>query len=219
MFKPSHIFAFSLGAGLTLILMLFIGYQLDGDMGLCKLEAAGNPAETPVTCAREWIGALSGWIAASGALIVGLPTLKLLQQQIKIPVIEKQIQDNYEVADWISRCISDIRSYIESAPTETRSAKGWDTFIKDRMVLQYSGFPSSLAIEALNEVAIRKYYYDGNYLIKKDKKEKSINIQSMSVEDAKEGIDFTLGNLQEFSRNLFSENEKFYKWRRKHMPK
>ena len=81
MFKPSHIFAFSLGAGLTLILMLFIGYGLDGDMGFCKLEAARSPAETPVTCAREWIGALSGWVAAITAFVIGFPTLKYLKAQ------------------------------------------------------------------------------------------------------------------------------------------
>ncbi|WP_119309658.1 hypothetical protein [Cohaesibacter haloalkalitolerans] len=81
MFKPSHIYAFSLGAGVTLILMLFIGYGLDGNMGFCKLEAAGSPTETPVTCAREWIGALSGWVAAIVAYLVVRPQLKMMQLQ------------------------------------------------------------------------------------------------------------------------------------------
>ncbi|WP_319528969.1 hypothetical protein [uncultured Cohaesibacter sp.] len=93
MFKPTHIFAFSLGAGLTVLLMLFIGYQLDGDMGLCRLEAANSAAETPVTCAREWIGALSGWIAAAGALGVGLPTVAWLRAQTQLPTTEVEIAD------------------------------------------------------------------------------------------------------------------------------
>ena len=92
MFKPSHIFAFGLGAGLTVLLMLFIGYQLDGDMGFCRLEAAASAAETPVTCAREWIGALSGWVAAAGAISVGLPTLKWLKAQTQLNQTEQRIE-------------------------------------------------------------------------------------------------------------------------------
>ncbi|SFN60100.1 hypothetical protein SAMN04488056_101433 [Cohaesibacter marisflavi] len=91
MFKPSHIFAFSLGAGLTVLLMLFIGYGLDGNMGFCKLEAAGSPAETPVTCVREWIGALSGWVAAVGAIIIGFPTLRWLKVQAQDSHVKEMI--------------------------------------------------------------------------------------------------------------------------------
>nr|WP_321457207.1 hypothetical protein [uncultured Cohaesibacter sp.] len=92
MFKPSHIYAFSLGAGLTVLLMLFIGYGLDGDMGFCKLEAAKSAAETPVTCAREWIGALSGWVAALGAIGVGGPTLYWLKAQTQLAPTERQLE-------------------------------------------------------------------------------------------------------------------------------
>lgn len=42
MIKSSHILTFSFGAGVTALIMLGLGYQLDGDMGLCKLEASGN---------------------------------------------------------------------------------------------------------------------------------------------------------------------------------
>nr|WP_319516572.1 hypothetical protein [uncultured Cohaesibacter sp.] len=113
MFKPSHIYAFSLGAGLTLILMLFIGYGLDGDMGFCKLQAAGSAGETPVTCAREWIGALSGWVAAAGALAIGSPTLRWLKIQTQLRPMEKQIEK--------------IGSCIEFLKTE-----GFDAFYKNQ---------------------------------------------------------------------------------------
>lgn len=68
MIKSSHILIFSFGAGITVLIMLGLGYQLDGDMGLCKLEAADSSAETPATCFRSWLGALSGWVAAARSL-------------------------------------------------------------------------------------------------------------------------------------------------------
>ena len=99
MIKSSHILTFSFGAGVTVLIMLGLGYQLDGDMGLCKLEAAGNATETPATCFRSWIGALSGWVAAIAALLVGLPTIKLLKRQLALPVIEAQIVRENQLID------------------------------------------------------------------------------------------------------------------------
>lgn len=40
---------------------------------------------------REWIGALSGWIAAGGALAVGIPTIKTLRQQLRVPIVQAEI--------------------------------------------------------------------------------------------------------------------------------
>ena len=100
MFKPAHIYAFSLGAGLTLILMLFIGYGLDGDMGFCKLDAAGSTAETPVTCAREWLSTIATIVAAISATYIGIAANRFLRSQSTwtkyqaiSPKIERQIAE------------------------------------------------------------------------------------------------------------------------------
>ncbi|MCV6576286.1 MAG: hypothetical protein OIF58_11175 [Cohaesibacter sp.] len=91
MINPSHILTFSFGAGVTILIMLGLGYQLDGDMGLCKLEAANSAAETPATCLRSWLGALSGWVAVVGALGIGLPTLNWMRAQTQLPTVKAEI--------------------------------------------------------------------------------------------------------------------------------
>lgn len=68
---------------------------------------------------REWIGAFSGWAAALAAFAIGLPTLRALRDQSRIPILENEITSLLEKID----ILSSFREIIARIDNEGRWSK------------------------------------------------------------------------------------------------
>lgn len=84
------------GAFITHILIQYFGGYIEA----CKAK------EPNTLCTREWVSALSGWIAAGGALIAAWLTINKLRQQIA----EQKKQTDFLVGDAMPTldCLQDI---------------------------------------------------------------------------------------------------------------
>nr|WP_319516720.1 hypothetical protein [uncultured Cohaesibacter sp.] len=105
MFKSSHILTslqnqtlvgwrdiwfLALGFCLTALGVIAVGVFAGWYEPFCSLSGKTGTLPTGA-CFREWTGALSGWVAAFGAFMVGLPSVYWLKAQTQLAPTERQI--------------------------------------------------------------------------------------------------------------------------------
>ena len=225
MINSRYIAGFAFGVGLTVILMLFLGYQLDGNVGLCKLEAAGSIGETPATCLRSWLGALSGWVAAVAALTIGWPTLRLLRNQNQLPAVESRIKEIHgmQIAvtnfrDWLSEEIK--RRFI----LDYDQNKGKDAFYSYMSEAQAMletcarDLPPANGVEVRNALSVIETASLQTELWDEEAEEENELSIGETEKIAKRFLRALIGKTLNANRNLTNESKRLANWKKSHLP-
>ena len=209
MIDSRYVTGFAFGAGSVFLIFLF-GGQLDA----YTLEGL-----------REWLGATSGWMAAMAAFAVGLPTIKLLRDQTKYPVVDGRIQEIHAM----QQAISQFRDWVidelnREFILDYEHERGEDAFYLYLGTAQSAledcakSLPAATAVQVRNSLSVMDAAND--QIISWENDDRDERVPSIGVTEiaAKKLLRKLMQKTNRADRTLTNQSKKLAGWKNLQLP-